>query len=192
MINHRTTPARGVKERNMPFLMAYKPIEILFLPLLFSACFYSGDLWLLLNLPFGMTNLSLFLQAFLIIALAAPLVAFWAINRHGTFVIGADKKGIYYKKLDDSSQFVFIGWESINTLSISETGKKILVIETHYNKFKKNKLPIPCNGSVYFLKSGTICLEFNTCFSYKTAHILKNLNELKRGYFIKKAELNNT
>ncbi|SJM95127.1 hypothetical protein CRENPOLYSF2_4610002 [Crenothrix polyspora] len=191
MINH-CMPTRSVKEKNMPFFMAYKPIEVLFLPLLFSACFYGGDLWLLLNLPFGMTNLSLFLQAFLIIALAAPLVAFWAINRHGTFVIGADKKGIYYKKLDDIAQFVFISWDSINNLSINETGKRILTIETTYNKFKKNKLPIPCNGSVYFLKSGTICLEFNTCFSYKTAHILKNLNELRRDYSIKKYQINNT
>ncbi len=191
MTNH-CIPTRDLKENNMPFLMAYKPIEALFLPLLFSACFYSADIWLLLNLPFGMTKLSFFLQAFLTIALAAPLVAFWAINRHGTFVMGADKKGIYYKKLDDLEHFVFIGWESINNLSVDETGKRVLVIETSYNKFKKNTLPTPCNGSVYFLKNGIICLEFNTCFSYKTAHILKNLNELRRSYFIKKAQSNNT
>jgi hypothetical protein len=188
MSSNRCIPSNSLQSHTMPFLMAYKPLEMLFLPILFSACFYAADLWLLFNLPFGMTKLSLFLQSFLTIALVAPIVAFWAISRHGAFVLSADKQGIYYKKLDDNNQMVFIGWEYINNIHINEAGKKTLLIETHYNKFKQEKLALPCNGSIYFLDPGNICLEFNASFSFKADHILTSLNQLRRQHFIKKAQ----
>lgn len=161
--------------------MAYKRLELLFFPVLFSACLYIADFWLLFNLPFGETLLSLLLQALLLGSLALPLVGIWAIKRHGSFVMSADKKGMYYKKLEDPQKIVFIPWASIHKISITETNKRSVVIETTLNKYKKDKLPIPCNGSVYFLESGTICMEFNTSFWYKTANILNNLNKLRPG-----------
>jgi hypothetical protein len=176
-------PSNNLRYQHLPFSMAYKPIELLFLPLLFSACFYIADLWLLFNLPFGTTPQSIFIEAFLVIALAAPLIGLWAISRHGAFVVGADNKGIYYKKLDNDTQFFFIDWNCVHNITIKETGKRTLIIETTMNKFKKEHLPIPCNGNIFFLEPGNICLEFNTCFSYKSINILKNLNGLRRRYF---------
>ena len=176
-------PLNNFKHHQLPFAMVFKPVEMLFLPILFSGCFYVADLWLLFNLPFGATPQSVFIQTFLTCALAAPFIGFWAISRHGAFVVGADNKGLYYKKLDDKNQFVFIDWDSVHNLSINENGKRTLLIETNLNKFRKDSLPIPCNGTIHFTAPGNICLEFNTSFSYKSAHILKNLNALRRRYF---------
>lgn len=181
-----------IKQRTMPFQMSYKPLEMFFFPVLFSLCFYSADLWLLLNLPFGGTTLSIFLQVFLIAALAVPLVGFWAIKQHGDFVISADNKGIYYRKMDDKNQFFLLDWGVINAISISDTSKRIIIIETTLNKFKKDELPLPCNGSVYFLAPGTICLEFNSSYWVKSAITLQNLTDLKRRYFMTKGQLDKT
>lgn len=170
---------KNIRGRDMPFLMSFKPLEMFFFPAIFSACFYTADLWLLRNLPFGNTTLSLFLFAFLIGALAVPVVGFWAIKKNGTFVISADKNGLYYRMLDKKDQYFFISWNAISNFNIKTTNKRTLVIETTFNKFNKDQLPIPCNGDIYFLKSGTICLEFNTSFMYKSNQILKNLKNLK-------------
>lgn len=178
------------KDHNVSFQMAYKPLETMWLPALFSLCFYAVDFWLLFTIPFGTSTLSLFLLAFLTGALAAPVIGFWAINQHGSFVMGADKKGIYYKKLNEPEKIVFVDWESVNTINIKETGKRTLIIETTLNKYKKDSLPVPCNGSIHYLDRGIICLEFNTSFLYKTDHILKSLNKLKQRYFIAEVKLN--
>jgi hypothetical protein len=176
----------------MPFQMIYKPAEMFFFPVIFSVCLYAADLWLLFNLPLGETTLSLFVKTFLTASLAVPLIGFWAIKQHGSFVISADKKGIYYRKMDDKQQFFLLDWGSVSKLNITVTSKRTLVIETTFNKFKKDKLPLPCNGSVYFLESGIICLEFNTSFWFKTASILQNLTELRRRYLISKGQPDNT
>jgi hypothetical protein len=185
-------PVEKLEERNMPFLMAYNSLELFFFPILFSTIFYIADIWLLCNLPFGTTTLSLFLLCFLTGALAMPVVGLWAIKRHGAFVVSADKKGLYYKKMDEDGTLVFINWDTIHNFTIRENSKRTLVIETTFNKFKKDKLPVPCNGAIYFLESGIICLEFNTSCSYKSAHILKNLTNLQRRYFSNKVETAHT
>lgn len=178
--NIRITPASQLKVRNMPFLMAYKPLEMLFLPVLFSGCFCVADLWVFFRIPADLPVLSNFFQVFLLGALAAPLIGFWAISQHGSFVFSANNQGIYYRKIEDKSQMVFIDWEHIHSFKINETGKRTVVVKTLLNKYHKDQLPLPCNGTTFFLESGTICLEFNTSFAYKTKNMLTKLKELKR------------
>jgi hypothetical protein len=101
---------------------------------------------------------------------------FWHAVRNGSFVLAANRKGIYYRTSADKSSLVFIAWEAVKNVSVYYDGSRELEIEMLFEG--PLKLPAPCNGT-RFVKNGRPAVSLYLGLAGKTPDIMDKIANLR-------------
>lgn len=165
----------GGEAHRFDVLVSYGIFERIFGAIIISLIFTVISLVLAVSIPDTLLPI-IFKVALIGVSIFIASLLFWYVAVNGLFVIGANRKGIYYRDRSNPKRLIFLPWNNIKEVSMYEDGAKELVIKTYIQDALR--LPKPCNGTS-FVQDGTAIVSVYLGFFKDARKILGELRALK-------------